>query len=356
MSNSYTSPPTLADPARVTASQTLRTTELSRLGDLQNYCFGVGGCADVINQSWDSGVLRVDTTSLTDVCEWYVPRPSNLHNTFKFRVAAHRTIASNSVGVKITFPLSGNTYSAIQAVSDSSRFQSSFEELTVNITRYENEIRCRVTLQVEVSSSPVGYVEIALVEGHWSPLSSPLIAGSLSQGSDSFIPQGVNRLGADLPLSARFGVNTINNITTLRKRGRTLFQWSGAFTSMSGSNPPQGLGVFDPQVMYSNVALFAGMNQISDLDVDILFNVENYVSGSFFVDIFGHRLGVIHNGWNSYGLTLRAEELQESNEFKLSMYRVGLESTVNNEEVLLSQNNQITSGPVYIKGLSIIGV
>ena len=356
MSNSYTSPPTLVDPARVTASQTLRTTELSRLGDLQNYCFGVGGCGDVINQSWDSGVLRVDTTSLSDVCEWYVPRPSNLHNTFKFRVAAHRSVVNNSVGVKITFPLSGNTYSAIQAVSDSSRFQSSFEELTVNITGSENELFCRVALQVDVLTSPVGYVEIALVEGRWSPLSTPLATGSLSQGSDSFIPQGVSRLGADLPLSARFGVNTINNITTLRKRGRTLFQWSGAFTSMSGINPPQGLGVFDPQVMYSTVALFGGMNQISDLDVDIFINVENYVSGTFLVDIFGHRLSIAQNGWNSFGVTLRAQELQESNEFRLSMYRVGLEPTVNNEDILLSQSNQITSSPVYIKGLSIIGV
>ena len=355
MSNSYTSTPTLVDPARVTASQTLRTTELSRLGDLQNYCFGVGGCGDVINQSWDDSVFRVNTTSLTNVCQWYIPRPSNLHNEFKFRVAAHTTITNGKVAIEILFPLSGNTYTISQPVSDTTRFQSIFEELTLSISGTENELFCILTLQVIVPSSS-GYVEIALVQGRWSPLSSPLATGSLGQGSDSFIPQGVNRLAADLPLSARFGVNTINNITTLRKRGRTLFQWSGAFTSMSGINEPRGLGIFDPQVMFSNVALFNGMNQISDLDIDIFINVENYSTGSFLVDVFGHRLSIVQNGWNSFGVTLRAEEILESDDFRLSMYRVGLDSTANNEDTLLSQSNQITSSPVYIKGLSIIGV
>ena len=355
MSNSYTSPPTLVDPARVTASQTLRTTELSRLGDLQNYCFGVGGCGDVITQSWDDSVFRVNTTSLTDVCEWYIPRPSNIHNEFKLRIAAHTNQSGSLAGAKITFPLSGNTYTATTSVTDSSRFQNGFREITINITGSETELFCKLALQVDVSLSS-HYVEFALVEGRWSPLSSPLATGSLTQGSDSFIPQGVNRLAADLPLSARFGVNTINNITTLRKRGRTLFQWSGAFTSMSGINTPRGLGVFDPQVMFSSVALFSGMNQISDLDVDIFINVENYSSGSFLVDVFGHRLSIVQNGWNSFGVTLRAEELQESNEFRLSMYKIGLEQSVNNESILLSSDNLISSSPVYIKGLSIIGV
>lgn len=354
MSNSYTSPPALVDPARVTASQTLRATEIARLGDLQNYCFGVGGSGDVVNQAWDAEVFRVDTTTLTDVCEWYIPRPSNEHNTFKFRVASHTTVATGKVGVKITFPLSGNTYSTTIPITDSTRFASAFDEMTINVTASENELFCKCTLQVIVIS---GYVELALVEGRWSPLSSPLSAGSLGQGSDSFIPQGVNRLAADLPLSARFGVNTLNNITTLRKRGRTLFQWSGAFTSKTGNNPAKGLGLFDPQAMYSIVALYSGMNQLTDLDVDIFINVENYVSGTVYLDIFGHRLTIAVNGWNSYGVTLRAQELSQSNEFKLSVYRVGLEATSNNSSVLLSQDKFITVGsPVYIKGLSIIGV
>jgi len=355
MSNSYTSPPTLVDPARVTASQTLRTTELSRLGDLQNYCFGVGGCGDVINQSWDNLTFRVNTTSLTDVCEWYIPRPSNIHNEFKLRIAAHTNQSGSLAGAKITFPLSGNTYTATTSITDSSRFQTGFKELTINVTGSETELFCKLTLQVNVSLSS-HYVELALVEGRWSPLSSPLATGNLIQGTDSFTPQGVNRLAADLPLSARFGVNTINNITTLRKRGRTLFQWSGAFTSMSGINTPRGLGLFDPQVMFSSVALFSGMNQISDLNLDVFINVENYVSGLVQVDIFGHRLTIAVNGWNSYSITLRMEELEISDDFKLSMYQVGFDSNVNNNKVLLSQNNLITSSPVYIKGLSIIGV
>ena len=82
MSNSFTSPPLLVDPGRVSASQTIRTTEASRLGDLENYCFAQGGCSDVINQYWDQEVLRVDSSTKVQICEWYIPRPSNIHGTF----------------------------------------------------------------------------------------------------------------------------------------------------------------------------------------------------------------------------------------------------------------------------------
>jgi hypothetical protein len=109
--------------------------------------------------------------------------------------------------------------------------------------------------------------------------------------------------------------------------------------------------------MYSIVSLFGGMNQQEDLDVDVFINVENYVSGTFEVEVFGYRLAIIQNGWNSYGLSLRLSELERySRDFRLSMYQVGLMSTTRNQEILLGDNNRINSSPVYIKGLSIIGV
>ena len=356
MSNSYTSPPTLVDPSRVTAGQTIRTTEIAKLGDLQNYAFAYGGCSDVVAQAWDEDVFRVDSTSKTDVCEWYIPRPSNVHNTFKFRIACFRTTAGNKVGARITFPLSGNDYEADTTVTDTSAYGSVFEEVTVSVTAAENELFCKLTLFVECVG---GYVELLNVSGQWSPLSAPLSTGALGQGSDSFIPQGANRLGADLPLSARFGVETLSNITTLRKRGRTLLNWSGAFESVNISNtkPARGLGTFDLETMYSFASLFGGMNEVDGLDVDIFLNVSNYVSGTFAVDIFGYQLSITQNGWNSFGLSLRLDEVERySREFRLSMYEVGLMSTARNEENLLGANNRIVDTVPYIKGLSIIGV
>jgi len=352
MSNTFSSSPQLVDPGRVSASQTIRTTEASRLGDLQNYAFANGGCHDVVAQLWDAEVLRISSSTKVQVCEWYIPRPSNIHNIFKFRVAAFTTKALASVEVEIYFPLSANSYTASTTVTDSSRYASVFDELTVNITATEDELYC--ICKFYVTAIPSNYVEVSSVSGRWSPLTSPLATGALEQGDDEFIPVGASRLGADLPLPARFGVQTLNNIEILRKRGRTLFNWSGCSNTMTGHNAPVGLGIFDQQVMFSNVALFAGMNQI-DLDIDVFINIENYVSGKSY-DIFGYKLTPIQNGWNSFGLTLRIQESDLSNQFNVSMYKVGLENTASNTETLLSQNYRQTDTAMYIKGLSIIGV
>jgi hypothetical protein len=61
------------------------------------------------------------------------------------------------------------------------------------------------------------------------------------------------------------------------------------------------------------------------------------------------------NGWQSYSLDLLASEVARSNEFGLSMYRVGIEVNDLNANALLSILNPIASTP-YISALSIIGV
>ena len=298
-------------------------------------------------------MLRINSATKVQVCEWYIPRPSNIHNTFKFRVAAHTSKANASIECEIFFPLSGNSYTASTTVTDGSRYALQFDELTVNITANENILFAVCKFYV-TSIATTHFVEVASVCGRWSPLTSPLATGALEQGSDEFIPVGASRLGADLPLPSRFGVQTLSNIEILRKRGRTLFNWSGSSNTMTGYNAPVGLGIFDQQVMYSSVALFAGMNQI-DLDVDVFINIENYTVGKSY-DIFGYQLTPIQNGWNSFGLKLRLTELQISDQFNMSMYQVGLENTNRNTETLLSQNYKQTNSAMYIKGLSIIGV
>jgi len=83
LSNSFTSPPVLVDPARVTAGLTIRSEEASRLADMNNYTFAHVGCGNVISQAWHDEVFQFDSTSMTDVCEWIVPRPSAEHVEFK---------------------------------------------------------------------------------------------------------------------------------------------------------------------------------------------------------------------------------------------------------------------------------
>ena len=156
------------------------------------------------------------------------------------------------------------------------------------------------------------------------------------------IPQGQSRLGVDLPLSSRFGVETLNNITQMRKRPRTLLNWSGVFAS--SSNPAKGLGSTDPQILFSEVALSAGLNLIG-LNVVIFINTENVGVNPLLVDVFGYRLSLPLNGWNVISVDLREPELVErSNDFRLSMHRAGLMDTPNNADVLLSASNLIVTG------------
>jgi hypothetical protein len=359
MSNSFSSSPQLVDPSRLTASQTIRTTEVSKLGDLQNYLFANGGCGDVLNQAWEDGVFRSNSTTGTQHCEWYIPRPSNKHYVLKIRIAAHSSPTGNTVGIQLKFPISGGVYNGSTTITDSTRYASSFEEITVNITSYEDELFCLVRLNVTCIS---GYIEFASVEARWQPLTSPLGTGSQGQGSDSYIPQGISRLGADLPLSSRFGVEALSNITTLRKRGRTLLNWSGVNSAMNlgGSIPEEGMSAFNSEIMHSIVALYSGMNQIEDLDVDIFIKVQNWSSGDVFkVDVFGYQLTMSQDGWNSFGLSLRIDELERmSRDFRQSVYKVGLESTATNSQAFLSFDKNINDSPspIYVAALAIIGV
>jgi len=93
----------------------------------------------------------------------------------------------------------------------------------------------------------------------------------------------------------------------------------------------------------------------NDLDVDIFLNAVN-ITSPVTVDVFGYRLTVSLNGWNSYGLDLRTPESTLSDDFGLSMYRVGIDETINNESVLLSKTNPINTNPAYIRGVAIVGV
>ena len=350
MSNSYTSPPLLTDPARLGAGQTVRSTEFKRLGDAQNYSIAHGGCNNVISQFWDAEVFEYTSTSMTNVCSWYVPNPSEEHTEFKVRLSASSSGAGALAKIKITFPLSGNSYTDQITISDSTRFNNVFDVATVSITSAEDEAYCIVSLSLKSSS---GTIEIAGIQGNWSPLSSPLPTRLMGQYGADITPSGIVRLGDDQALTSRFGVESINNINQIRKRGRVLLNWSGVFSASSAA--AQGIGALDGQILYSLAAIFAGMSQNS-LDVDIFVNVAGLTSSNtpLLFDVFGYRLALTLSGWNSYGVDLRLPEHDLSDQFGLSMYRVGVSETAINTASLLSKDNPLGGSPAYIRGLSIV--
>ena len=351
MSNSFTSPGLLVDPARLTSGLTIRSDELERIGDMQNYAFAVGGCGNVLAQAWDSDVFKFTSTSMTDVCEWFVPVPSEEHQELVFRLSSFSALSGSQAKVTITFPTSSNTYSTTVTITDSSRYNSVFDVITVSITGAEQDQFAKVTLSLQAAAGST--VEVSGIQASWTKLSSPLASRSLGQHGSDFIPAGQNRLGADNALSSRFGVNSLSNIDLLRQRRRTLLAWSGV--SSSSTSPAQGLGTLDSQILFSLAALPAGINNIG-LNIVVYIKAANIGGSPLNIDIFGHSISVSVNGWSAHELDLRLQESTQSDQFGLSVYRVGLDESLNNQSNLLSTSNPISSTPPFILGLCILGV
>jgi len=327
------------------------------LADMVNYSFAHVGCGNVISQAWHDGVFQFDSTTMTDVCEWIVPRPSAEHVEFKLRLMAHSTVSGGQAKVTVSSPISGHSDSTTITITDTSRFQSGFDVITVAISSVEQEQYAEVTLSLDAPSG--GLIEVAGVQAGWTPLTSPLTVRALDQYNEEFIPMGANRLGADLPITSRFGVDMLNNIRMMRPRGRVLFSWSGVDESrvVSTQAAAKGLGVFDTQLMYSDAVSFDGMPE-NGLDIDVWFYVENYDAADPLVVVaFGYRFTMAQGGWNSFGVAVRGQELPRSTEFRLPMYRSGLnENELNDDNLLTNQGRRQSNNDPYISGLMIVGV
>jgi hypothetical protein len=360
MSNSFTSTPTLVDPSRLTATQTIRTTEIARLADLQNHCFAICGTHNILSQTYDDSCFVQDSTSFVEMSKWYIPMISQSHDELKIRVNAFCGTAGAQLRFTLSFAFSANTYTDTVTITDTARYSSAFNVATISITNTETEQFAILTLEAK---APTGdEVEVLGVQASWTALASPLSAGKHYIGTDEFVPVGQSRQGADLPLSSRFGVQSLSNIATLRKRGRVLLCWSGVSNASSTSglslaaNPPIGLGYGDQTNMSSVVALPLGMNEIDGLNITLfLFAVGLSGSNTIVLEIFNHRLTVSTNGWSSFDLQIVGSELSISDEFGLSMFSVGVHTSDNNARNLLSINKLIATN-AYISSISIIGV
>ena len=358
MANSFTSPPVLVDPARVTAGLTIRSEEASRLADVNNYAFAHLGTANVISQAWRDEVFQFDNTSMTDVCEWVVPRPSAEHVELKLRLMAFTSVAGGQAKVTVTSPISGHSDTTTITITDTSRFQSAFSVITVAISSVEQETIAEVKLSLQAASG--GLIEVSGVQASWTPLTTPLTVRALDQYSDDaeFIPMGTTRMSADLPLTSRAGVDLITNQTMLKRRGRVLFSWSGVSESrvVSSEAAAKGLGVFDSQLLFSEAVLFDGMTD-AGLDIDLYFYVENYdVADPLRVVALGYYFTMTQAGWNSFNVPIRTEELTRSTEFRLPMYKTGLDESRINTTDLLSDSRRVVDGDPYISAFMIVGV
>lgn len=364
MSNSFTSPPVLTDASKVVASRPIRSTEFISLADSSNYAFATGGTSNVLSQAWDDSSFRQDSTSFVEMCEWYIPQLSASHQTLKIHLSAWSSVGGAQAS--FSFIVGGATYQQTITITDSSRYGSSFNTATINISSTHTDFAGLLKMEVKAASG--GEVEILGVMANWSPLTSPVAAGQHFNQLSAYTPQGLNRLSSDLPLSSRTGVEFINNIGTLRRRPRVLFNWSGVKNVSSGSSIStagavvQAIGFGDLNSMISESAIFPGIKDDSTLDITAYVNTRQD-GGSYSalsIDLLGERITMNSTGWTSHTLSFRLDELPRSNEFGLSMYRIGPDDTEHNRIHLYVTGADIdgSSGSFkpYISGLTIIGV
>ena len=355
MSNSYTSPPTLVDPSRMTAGLTIRSTEMARLADLQNYLYATGGTHNVVSQMFDDSCCIQDSTSYVQMAQWRIPIISAEHTVLNINVQGFCPGAANGT-VKFDLTVGASNVIAEISITDGGRYTSAFNSGTITISGSTVETGI---LRMSAKAPTGSQLTLLGVQANWQAPASPLNTGTLSQTSHSFIPQGQTRQGADEPLPARFGVEALRNINTLRRRQRVLFCWSGIEGASSTSPisaaaaPPRAIGRGDLSSFYSPSAIFAGTIE-NDLTVKCYIRALNY-SVPFSILIMGNVLTISAGGWSEFTLDLIQDELDVSDQFALSMYRAGVDTgNLNINGVASPTYPPSTTG--YVASIAIIGV
>ena len=358
MSNSFTSPPTLVDPGRLTASQTIRSTEIARLSDLANYCFATGGTYNCLSQAYDDLCFVTDRTSFITMSEWIIPRISNEHNTLVINLQAFCPTASNATAF-LSLDFGAVKYDTQISITDQGRYSASFNTGTITVTGSHTDEQAILKLSLK---APSGQEAVLLgIQANWQALTSPLTTGELGQVSDIFTPQGQTRQGDDKPLASRWGVEMLENINTLRRRPRVLFNWAGVRNTSSSlaisvaGAAPKGIGRGDLSSFYAEVALFAGMVEDENLNLRVWTKLGNYSSGDIYLDVMGNTLTLNSSDWQSHDIEFVLDEVARSNQFGLSMYQAGLDDTRSQINAVSSTLRPPSAFP-YISGLCILGV
>ena len=361
MSNSFTTPPTLADEVTVVAGQVIGEGAVTAMSDTANYLYAYGGTHNVISQAWAEGQFTQKGTTYQPMVEYMIPIITHEHYELHLHL-----IALGPGGIRSTLTIGSDVYTAETLSTGAGPH---IIEQTVTVTSTPLASYGTLSIEVKHTTGTPNHHEIRTLAAHWVAKASPLSTGALPDGKlNIYTPFGINRVGNDYPLSARWGVDMLENIETLRRRVLAYTSWSGvdnlfaAPTSVSDPAPAVYLGVGDIEVLFSPVFIpheaFDGDNFYT---ITVWFNMVNisalYPSVSYV--IMGQEITLTANGWSSHDITIRPDQDEEMSQlFNFSVYRAGLDNADHNWEFLLNieQNPTLTPGVPWIKGLCIWGV
>lgn len=354
MSNSFTSPPTLASELTTVAGRPIAEGAVTAMSETANYLWAVGGSHNVLSQAWAEGQCTQKGTAYVKMLEYRIPVISNDHYDLHIHF-----IALGPGGVRSTLTLGAASYSD-EVLSTGAG--PHVIESSIIITSASTETYATLAIEVKHTAGTPAHHELRCIAAHWVAKSSPVDTGARYLGTtDKFVPFGINRVGNDYPLSARWGVDMLRNIETLRKRPISYLTWSGVdnlFAAPTNDTDPAP-------------ALYLGLGDLFTLQVPVhipqeavdkdsytihlhAYLVDN--AASVGVDFMGDRVTFTGNGWQSTEVTIQIDpdELM-SRRFALNVFRIGPENTRHNQSTLIDASTVPWTDP-KIQSLSIWGI
>jgi len=331
MSNTFSIPPDVPNINTLVAGQEIASTTLQRVGKLSNYSHAYGGTGNCVSQYFDDNTLASTSTSSTVACRWVVPTLSSKHKTMDFAIDAYVSGGSGTITLEID---DGSTTSSVNitVTSTSSNYSSA------SLTHTGTTANPTIELTLKVTAPASNEIRIQSFTAYWLPLGAPLAAGisTTASASNVITPMGVNRLGANNALSSRAGLNLRENITTLRRRPRPIWTWSGIYNASSlsanAAQGPKALGVGDIATFHV-APLYVGAERDS---VTKEINIAAYVQGltgsdTIDVQFMGQVISFNSNGWEFTTITANTDAIRDLSDTALPYYRIGFDASPTNQ-------------------------
>ena len=221
MANTYTDPHSsaaiLPDPSATSSGMVIKAETPSRVGNLTNYLIANAGAGQpVISQSWAEDCCAWNGATI-QICEWRVPVLSSIHQDLTIQINA---AASASLGT-VTI------HSALNAATVSVNINSAVDgwyDATLNIGAPGAATYDTITMSLAAAA---GDVDVNSITISYTPLTSPLAAGTSTTGGKVATPMGTTSLGIDYPLTSSRGHELVNTLDAINRRPRVISNWSG---------------------------------------------------------------------------------------------------------------------------------
>jgi hypothetical protein len=342
MSNSFpTPPPTLADETTTVAGQPIAEGAITAMSQTANYLWHYGATSNVMSQAWAEGQMVQKSTSYSSMLRYIIPTCTRDHYTLKVYAVAKGSGCIKAILDTSAGKFDGETCSTGEGPH--------LVTIDVVLTSTIADEYVELSFDVKHTGGATARHEITMLMARWEPLTSPVTPGKRLQGTDEFIPFGIDRVGADYPLTSRWGRNMLTNVDTLRRRPQLWLSWSGvnnldaAPTSDSDPAPAKYLytgdiGVLGQLVHIPPEAILGG---------EYTIYVSAYITGltagqSKRLSILGHTLTFSSVGWNHETLTVEIDPNEEDSAlYHLNMFRVQLDPSSITTEGLYSEPGEI---------------